>query len=108
MRICLPDNFQIDLDHEDNKGHLHLGYKLQLLFHPPGLLTLILLLFLPFRSENRAAFNAINSRHRQLRGLSEVQAPSFSLFGSKNLMGGTRVELTESALLVCQYPINIY
>lgn len=36
-------------------------------FHPPGLLT-VLLLFLPFRSENETLSNAINSRHRQLRG----------------------------------------
>ena len=42
-------------------------------FHPPGLFT-ALLLFLPFRSENKTLSNAVNSRHGQLRGLSEVQA----------------------------------
>ena len=40
-------------------------------FHSPGLFT-VLLLFLPFRSENETLSNAINTRHRQLRGLSEV------------------------------------
>lgn len=35
-----------------------------------------LLLFLPFRSENKTLSNAINSRHRQLGGLSEVSNPT--------------------------------
>ena len=64
--VCSADNFEVDLDAGTTKGTSILDANYAS-FHPPGLFT-VLLLFLPFRSENETLSNAVNSRHRQLRG----------------------------------------
>lgn len=64
--ICSAYNFEVDLDGGQQRAPPS-WMQIMASFHLPRLFT-VLLLFLPFRSENETLSNAVNSRHRQLRG----------------------------------------
>lgn len=76
-------------------------------FHLPQPFT-ALPLFLSFRSEDKTLSKAIDSKHRQLRGLSEVQVPVWSRQKATAREKREVAVQRGSASPAGHYPTNIY